>query len=77
MESKQNRVYSVVVDKRKLKCIDTKNGNVVASSLMMGDIISGPIVTGDRCVVVVKTTIGSKGKILRLPSFNVITSFDT
>jgi hypothetical protein len=77
METKQSSIYSVVADKRKLKCIDTKNGNIVASSLMMGDIVSGPIVTGDRCVVIIKTTIGNKGKILRLPNLNVITSFDT
>lgn len=77
METKQIPVYSVIADKLKLKCIETKNGNIVATTLLPGEIVSGPIVTGDRCVVIIKTTIGNKGKILKLPNLNVITSFNT
>lgn len=77
METKQITVYSVVAERMKLRCIDTKNGSIVATIALPGEIVSGPIVTGDRCVVVIKTTMGNKGKIFKLPNFNIITSFNT
>lgn len=77
METKQKPVYSVVPEKLKLKCINTSNGSIVATISLPGDLVSGPVVTGDRCVVVIKTTLGNKGKIFKLPNFNLITSFNT
>lgn len=77
METKQNPVYSVVSERLKLRCIDTKNGNIINTISLPGEILSGPIVTGDRCVVIIKTTLGNKGKIYKLPNFNLVTSFNT
>ena len=77
METKQIPVYSVVAERLKLKCINTSNGSIVATITLPGEIVSGPIVTGDRCVVVIKTTLGNKGKIFKLPNFSIITSFNT
>jgi hypothetical protein len=77
METKQITVYSVVAERLKLRCINTNNGNIVATITLPGEIVSGPIVTGDRCVVVIKTTLGNKGKIFKLPNFSIITSFNT
>lgn len=76
METKQIPIYSVVAERIKLKCINTQNGCILATLALPGEIVSGPIVTGDRCVVVIKTTLGNKGKIYKLPNFNIITSFN-
>ena len=77
MENKQKIIYTVVVNKTKLNCINTKNGSIVGSLSIKGTISSGPIVTDDRCVVTIKSDNGSsKGYIYKLPNFSIITSFN-
>lgn len=73
----ENIVYSVVVHNNKLRCINTSNGSTINSIQIDGEIITGPIVTGDRCVVVVKKGNGTKGRILKLPSLSTSTTFNT
>jgi hypothetical protein len=75
MNQKQITVFSVIMNKSKLQCIDTTNGSVKGSFSYAGNICNGPIVTGDRCVVVFETPNGKKGKIFKLPTFSTITSF--
>lgn len=75
--NKDEIVYSVVVNKDKLVCINTKNGASLGSYPYLGTIISGPIVTGNnQCTVVFDTVNGKKGKVLKLPNFSTITSFN-
>ena len=78
MESKQKVVYSVVSTKDKLRCFDTQFASTLGTYSLPGGstIISGPIVTGDRCVVVFKTPNGNNGKIFKLPNFSTISSFN-
>lgn len=79
MESKQKPVYSVIVSKDKLRCFDTQYSSTMGTYSLPGGstVISGPIVTDDRCVVVLKTPNGNKGKIFKLPSFSTISTFNT
>lgn len=69
-------IYSVLAVKNKLQCIDTSSGCIKGSYNCEGEILSGPIVTGDRCVVTLSTPSGRKGKIFKLPNFNLVTSFN-
>lgn len=72
----QNVAYAVIVDGENLKCIDTSNGFSLATINILGKVVSGPIVTSDRCTVVFDNYMGRKGKIYKLPSFSVVASFD-
>jgi hypothetical protein len=76
MDTKEQPVYSVVNIKNKLTCINTSHGATIGTLTYTGEIASGPIVTGDRCVVIFKTSSGLKGKIMRLPNFSTITTFN-
>lgn len=75
MMQKEKPVYSVIVSGKKLKCINTASGSTFNIKEINGDIVLGPIVTGDRCVVVYKAGNTSKGAILRIPSLSTITTF--
>ena len=77
MNKTNNIVYSVVNNKDKLICIDTKTGSTVGTFPFIGTLINGPIVTGsDQCTVVIGTATGKKGLVLKLPRFTTITSFN-
>ena len=71
----ENIVYSVIIDGELLKCIDTANGTVLGTTNLIGSIVSGPIVTGDRCTMVFGSYMGNQGRVFKLPSFNVVTTF--
>lgn len=68
-------IYTVILDGDILKCIDTSTGMTAGSINMVGTMNSGPIVTGDRCTVVIKDYTGTHGKVYKLPSFNIVTTF--
>jgi hypothetical protein len=72
----QKVIYSVIVDGNLLKCIDTSNGVVLGAINILGEVVSGPIVTDDRCTIVFKNNCGRKGNVFKLPSFNLSSSFD-
>lgn len=72
----QKAIYTVIVDGENLKCIDTSCGANVGSINIVGSVISGPVVIDDRCTVVFDNYMGRKGKVFKLPSFNVVTIFD-
>jgi hypothetical protein len=72
----QKVIYTVIVDKDHLKCLDTSNGSIMGSTNFIGTVLSGPIVTEDRCTVVFDSYMGRKGKIFKLPSFSTVSSFD-
>jgi hypothetical protein len=77
MENKHNIIYSVIVNKQKLSCINTKNGSILGSLSFNGEVISGPIVTGDRCVVTFKSSSNKKtGSIYKLPKFSIVSTFN-
>jgi hypothetical protein len=71
----ENTIYTVIPDGELLKCVDTSNGAILGSINIVGNIVSGPIVTGDRCTLVVNNYMGIQGKVFKLPSFNVVTTF--
>lgn len=76
MQDKTKPVYSVIFSKERLSCIDTSTGSTRGTLSYTGTIISGPVVTGERCVVVFSTPSGPKGKIMKLPNFTTITTFN-
>jgi hypothetical protein len=75
MTKKENPVYSVIINGRQIKCIDTSSGSTKNTKELNGDITLGPIVTGDRCVIVYKNGNALVGRILKLPSLSTITTF--
>lgn len=75
MAKEENVVYSVVVHNNRLRCINTSSGSTVNSINISGEIVTGPIVTANRCVIVVKTSKGTIGRILKLPSLSTSTTF--
>jgi len=72
----QKAIYTVIVDGENLKCIDTSSGANVGSINITGSVVSGPVVIDDRCTVVFDSYMGRKGKVFKLPSFNIVTTFD-
>jgi hypothetical protein len=72
----KNIIYAVIVDGQNLKCIDTSNGATLGGTNIIGEVISGPIVTDDRCTVVFKNYMGRKGTVYKLPHFSVVSGFD-
>lgn len=71
----ENVIYTVILDGDMLRCIDTSTGAIVGSINIIGSLNSGPIVTGDRCTVVIKNYMGTQGKVYKLPTFDVVTTF--
>jgi hypothetical protein len=71
-----DKVYTVVVDGDKLKSYDTQTGSIQSAYTFNGTVVNGPIVTGDRVTVVFETPTGKVGRILSLPNFNQISSFN-
>jgi hypothetical protein len=72
----QKEVYTVIVDGNDLKCIDTSNGMIVSVINILGDIVSGPIVTDDRCTIVFNDNGARRGRVYKIPSFALSSSFD-
>jgi hypothetical protein len=48
----------------------------MGSTNFIGTVLSGPIVTEDRCTVVFDSYLGRKGTIFKLPNFSTVSSFD-
>jgi hypothetical protein len=72
----ENVIYNVIVDGSHFRCMDTSNGMQLGLSGINGTVISGPIVSGDRMTVILKDNLGNqKGYVMKLPSFNTITTF--
>ena len=71
-----DKVYTVVVDGDKLKSYDIQTGSIQSAYTFNGTVVNGPIVTGDRVTVVFETPTGKVGRILSLPNFNQISSFN-
>jgi hypothetical protein len=71
----ENIGYTVILYGELLKCVDTSNGMTVGSMNIIGSLASGPIVTGDRCTVVINNYMGTQGRVFKLPSFDVVTTF--
>lgn len=71
-----NKVYTVIVDGDKLKCYDTQTGSIQSAYTFNGSVANGPIITGDRVTVVFETPTGKVGRILSLPNFNQVSSFN-
>jgi len=74
MKQKQ-RMYTVVADGKTLRCIDAESGVPVNTYTVNGDVISGPIVTGDRATVVVRKGGINQGLVFKIPTLYVVSTF--
>ena len=65
----ETKVYSVTLGSgKRLNIIDVTSGRTVNNIMYDGDILTGPIVVGDKCTLVtIKGTI-RKGHIYNLPT---------
>lgn len=72
---KEKPIYSVVINGKQVRCINTSSGSTFNTKELKGEVTLGPIVTDDRCVLVYKTGNSLKGVILRIPSLSIITTF--
>jgi hypothetical protein len=74
---KTETIYSVILNKNKLTCINTKNGATLGVFSFTGEILTGPIVTGNnQCTVVFATPTGRRVRVFKLPNFTTITNFN-
>ena len=71
----KHKIYTVVSDGQTLRCIDAESGVPVNTHRLDGDIISGPIVTGDRATVVVKKGGINQGLVFKIPALYVVSTF--
>lgn len=72
---KKERNYTVVADRNMLKCIDAESGIPVNTHRVDGDVVSGPIVTGDRATVVVRKNNLNQGLVFKIPALYVVSTF--
>ena len=70
-----NKMFTVTSDGTSLKCIDANTGNQYNTLRLVGTLISGPIVTGDRATVVIRQGNTNYGKVFKLPSFLLTSTF--
>lgn len=72
-----DRNYTVTIgnDGQSLKCIDASTGLMHNTYRYNGILTSGPIVTGDRCTIVVRRGGTNYGIVLKLPSFLLTSTF--
>jgi sRNA-binding regulator protein Hfq len=68
-------MYTVVADGKTLRCIDAESGVPVNTYTVNGDVISGPIVTGDRATVVVRKGGINQGLVFKIPTLYVVSTF--
>jgi sRNA-binding regulator protein Hfq len=68
-------MYTVVADGKTLRCIDAESGVPVNTYTVNGDIVSGPIVTGDRATVVVRKGGINQGLVFKIPTLYVVSTF--
>ena len=74
MKQKQ-RMYTVVADGKTLRCIDAESGVPVNTYTVNGDIVSGPIVTGDMATVVIRKGGINQGLVFKIPTLYVVSTF--
>ena len=68
-------MYTVVADGKTLRCIDAESGVPVNTYTVNGDIVSGPIVTGDRATVVIRKGGINQGLVFKIPTLYVVSTF--
>lgn len=69
------KIYTATTDTKVLKTIDTSSGATVATAFLPGDLITGPIVTGDRVTVVCKKGTVSTGYVYKLENLQLVSTF--
>ena len=76
--SKSTGLYTVTLkSKNVLHIVDITKGVTVNRTTIKGDIVSGPLVVGDKCTVVTKQGNGSTlGFIYKLPSGSIVDRFN-
>lgn len=72
-----NKIYTVVQQgPTHFNVIDATSGTFVNRIVTQGEVISGPIVVGDRCTFVVQFPTGNKlGMIYSLPQGTIINRY--
>ena len=72
---KEPPIYAVVDNGTELRCIDAKTGALRNVYRYDGVLASGPIVTADRCTVVIKKINTNSGMVFTLPNFTLTATF--
>ena len=72
-----DKIYTVVQKGPRLfNIVDANTGVFMNRILTQGDVVSGPIVVGNRCTIVVQIGSGTKfGTIYNLPQGNIINRY--
>ena len=71
----KHKIYTVVASGRTLRCIDAESGVPVNTHTVDGDVVSGPIVTGDRATVVISKGGINQGLVFKIPALYVVSTF--
>lgn len=77
MTNNNDKIYTVVQKGPRLfNIVDANTGVFMNRIMTQGDVVSGPIVVGDRCTIVVQIGSGTKfGTIYGLPRGNMINRY--
>lgn len=72
-----NHLFTVApgADNQSLKCIDANTGVVHNSYRFVGTLVTGPVVTGNRVTIVIRSGNTNIGHVLALPSFLLTSTF--
>lgn len=72
-----NKIYTVVQQgPSHFNIIDATTGSFAGRIMPQGEVVSGPVVVGDRCTIVVKIGSGTKyGTIYSLPQGSIINRY--
>ena len=72
-----DKLYTVSQDRKDtFNIIDARKGTTVNRIIIAGEIVNGPVVVGDRCTFVVKTSDTQRfGVIYKLPNGTIINRF--
>lgn len=65
------RVWTVVVRGDRLQCIDARTGSTQSTINLNGQVVSGPVVSGDYCTLTIESGTGRRSNTYKLPSLNL------
>ena len=72
-----SNIYTVALDKNNtFNIINAETGSIMNRIITTGEVISGPIVVGDKCTFIIQSTPSQKsGVIYKLPNGTLINRY--
>jgi hypothetical protein len=64
-------IWTVIVRGDRLVCMDARTGSTRSSINLSGEVLSGPVVTGEYCTLTVRSANGPQAKTYKLPSLSL------